>query len=144
MQAGEIPESFHDAATNACTLPIGGGAELAVFGIPDSDDVFVAVDVMPAGRHSGRSELFALCMSMNAYALQTRGGAVGYDAEREKIVLTYRISSSLIDPEALGRIAANLLDAATGLRRSLAELVARQDKAFEIERDDDRPVVLKG
>ncbi len=144
MQAGEIPESFHDPKANACTLPLGGGAELAVFAIADSDDVFVAVDLMPIERQSDRSELFGLCMAMNAYAVQTRGGSIGFDAEREKLVLTYRVAVALIDVEILNRIVSNLIEAAATLRRRLNETKVRQDRTFDFETERDDPVLLKG
>ena len=144
MEAGEIAESFHDPKANACTLPVGGGAELAVFGIPESDDVFIAVDLLRIERNSARSELFALCMTMNAYALQTRGGTVGFDAERDKLVLTYRIAAPLIDAAVLSRIISNLLDAAADLRRKLSSVTARQDRALDLATERDEPMLLKG
>lgn len=144
MEAGEIAETFYDPTANACTLPVGGGAELAVFGIPDADDVFVAVDLMRIERNSEKSELFALCMAMNAYAVQTRGGSVGFDAEREKLVLTYRIAAALIDAEVLARIVGNLIEAAGALRRRLADVKARQDRAFDFAAEREEPMLLKG
>jgi len=144
MEAGDLAESFYDTSTNVCTLPVGGGAELAVFGIPESDDLFVAVDLMRIERNSAKSELFALCMEMNAYALQTRGGTVGFDAEREKLVLTYRIAVSLIDVEVLSRIVSNLIDAAGALRRRLKDAAAKQDRALDLETERDEPMFLKG
>jgi hypothetical protein len=144
MEAEGVADPFYDAKATACTLPIGGGSELSVFGIPESEDVFVAIDVLRVGRNSVRSELFALCMSMNAYAARTRGGTLGFDADRDKLVLTYRIAAPLIDRDILSRIIANLTDTATGIRRSLNDLVQRRDEAFHIETDRDDPVWFKG
>jgi hypothetical protein len=144
MEESDLPESFYDPVARACTLPVGGGTELAVFSVPDGDDVFIAVDLLPVVHRSAKAELFALCMAMNAFAMQTRGGAVGFDAEREKIVLTYRISSSLLDPTILARIIENLLDAATGLRRRLSDLQHAADAGLDAVATRNDPVVMRG
>jgi hypothetical protein len=145
MQAEGLPEAFYDQAASACTIPVGGGAELSLFGLPESGDVFIAVDLMSVDAVRGlRAELFALCMEMNAYAVETRGGAIGFDARREKLVLTARIAADRLDAPLLARMTNDLLDAAVRLRRRLEERAENRLRELETRTDRNDPVLLMG
>ena len=53
------------------------------------DDLFVIIELCPAGTGDIRRKRLEKTMQLNAYALETRGAAIGWDDVGERIILTY-------------------------------------------------------
>ena len=79
------------------------------------DDLFIIIEMAPIGSGEIRRKRLETAMKLNAYALETRGAALGWDTIGERIVLSHRATSENTTVEMLDNMVANLLDVAEQL-----------------------------
>ncbi|MCY4177890.1 MAG: CesT family type III secretion system chaperone [Endozoicomonadaceae bacterium] len=93
-----------------------------------SDDIFITIELAEAGTGYIRRRRFEIAMNLNAYALETRGGTIGWDSINKRIILAYRVNTNSTKVEILDNMIANLIEVAENLQPLLA-LKQQQEKA---------------
>lgn len=83
------------------------------------DDIFIVIEMSEVGTGEIRRKRLETAMKLNAYALETRGAALGWDSIGERIVLSYRATAELTSENLLDNILSNLLDVAEQLKPAL-------------------------
>ena len=79
------------------------------------DDLLIIIEMTPIGSGDIRRKRLETAMKLNAYALETRGAALGWDTTGERIVLSHRATSENTTVQMLDNRVANLLDVAEQL-----------------------------
>ncbi len=78
---------------------------------PDSsEDLFIAIDLMPSTGGELRKKRLERSMELNAYTLETRGAAIGWDSVRDMLVLSYRCSVENLSAQNLNDLVVNLIE----------------------------------
>lgn len=98
-----------------------------------AEDIFIFIDLLPTeGGELGLKRLRE-AMRLNAYGVRTRGAALGWDEDRDMLVLSHRVSPEGLGVETFGNLVLNLLDVAQQLVADLAferdALMTRQSHA---------------
>jgi len=101
-----------------------------------SDDIFIVIKMTEIGVGEIKRKRLETSMHLNAYALETRGGVLGWDTIGERIVLSYRATASNTSEETLDHMIANLVEVAETLKPILAmdqelEQVEAMNKSFD-------------
>ena len=87
---------------------------------PDnSEDLFIAIDLIPSTSGELRKKRLERAMELNAYALETRGAAIGWDSIRDMLVLSYRCSISQVSAQNLNDLVINLIETSQYLAEQL-------------------------
>ena len=84
-----------------------------------SDDVFIVIELTEIGTGEVKRKRLETAMHLNAYALETRGGVIGWDTIGERIILSYRASAVNTQPEMLDNMISNLVEVAENIKPSL-------------------------
>ena len=84
------------------------------------DDVFIIIEMCKAGTGEIRRKRLEKSMQLNAYALETRGAALGWDAIGERIILSHRTTSEHTEVERLDNMIANLIELSETIKPQLA------------------------
>lgn len=84
------------------------------------DDIFIIIEMCRAGSGEIRRKRLEKCMQLNAYALETRGAALGWDTIGERIILSHRTTAETTDVDRLDNIIANLIELSETLKPQLA------------------------
>ena len=84
------------------------------------DDLFIIIELCPVGAGDIRRKRLEKAMQLNAYALETRGAAIGWDNIGERIILTHRTAAENTDINMLDNMIANLIDVAETIKPQLA------------------------
>jgi hypothetical protein len=102
-----------------CCFKADGVLEVSIEWPPASDDLFVVLKLLPAQSGELRRKRLEEAMRLNAYALATRGAAIGWDEAQDQLMLCYRMDREWLEAARLGRAVVNLCDMAQGLIDSL-------------------------
>lgn len=108
-----------------------------------SDDIFIIIELIEAGTGYIKHKRFETAMSLNAYALETRGGVIGWDSVNQCIILTYRFNTHNTTTEMLDNMIANLIEVAENIKPLLA-LECKKEKTEIFNRQYDalfQPVI---
>ena len=93
--------------------------DIVVEAPPASEDIFISIDIIDTAQAADPNELMLQCMKLNAYGLETRGAALGYDEASKMIILSHRVNSTTLDGTGLSVIVNNLVGIAQGLQDRL-------------------------
>ena len=85
----------------------------------NSEDLFVAIDLMQSTGGELRKKRLERAMELNAYVLETRGAAIGWDTARDMLVLSYRFATTNISVQNLNDLVINLVETAQYLSNEL-------------------------
>ncbi len=101
-----------------------------------SDDVFIVIELCKAGIGEIRRKRLSLAMQLNAYALETRGGVIGWDTVGERIIISYRTSAQNTDATMLDNVILNLVEVAETIK-VLLEMREETEKSEQIDQGFD-------
>lgn len=101
-----------------------------------SDDVFIVIELVDIGTGDIKRKRLEAAMHLNAYALETRGGVIGWDTVGERIIITYRANAESTSPDMLDNMIANLVEVSENIKPVLtmvqnAEQIAAMDQGFD-------------
>jgi hypothetical protein len=119
MEIAGLPDDLYDPGRRMCGFNFLGRFDVVVEAPKASEDVFVSIDIVNLAEASDPAELLMRCMKLNAYGLETRGAALGYDENSRMVILSYRINGASIDAAALSSLVNNLVDVAQTLQDRL-------------------------
>jgi hypothetical protein len=85
----------------------------------NSEDLFIAIDLMLSTGGELRKKRLERAMELNAYVLETRGAAIGWDSPRDMLVLSYRFAVDNITVQNLNDMVINLIETAQYLSDEL-------------------------
>jgi hypothetical protein len=112
MAEVELDPAALNAAKNLCSFRALDAYDVTIEWPDNSEDFFVTIDLMPSTGGELRKKRLERSMQMNAYVLETRGAAVGWDSVRDMLVLSYRSSAAEITPQNLNSLVVNLIETA--------------------------------
>lgn len=105
------PKSFN-ANNRICSFRALDSFDTTIEWPENSEDLFISIDLMPSTGGELRKKRLERSMQINAYVLETRGAAVGWDSIRDMLVLSYRTSVAEISPQNLNDLVINLIETA--------------------------------
>jgi hypothetical protein len=119
-QGAQLPAGAFNPQTGLCGFRVMDKFDVTIELPPNADDVFVFIDLLPSeGGELGKKRITE-AMRLNAYATQTRGAILGWDEDRDMIMLSYRVTPEALTPELFGNMIVNLVDTAQLMSRELA------------------------
>lgn len=132
-QQAQLPSGAISAERRLCGFRAMDRFDVTLEWPESAEDIFIVIDVLPTeGGELGMQRLRE-AMRLNAYGARTRGGILGWDEDRDMLVLSYRVSPEAVTPETFGNMVLNLLDVAQQLASALAferdALMTRQSHA---------------
>ena len=84
------------------------------------DDVFIIIEMSQIGTGEMKRKRLEKCMQLNAYVLETRGAALGWDNIGERIILSHRTTSEHTDVDMLDNMVTNLIELSEIIKPQLA------------------------
>ncbi|KEQ16209.1 CesT family type III secretion system chaperone [Endozoicomonas numazuensis] len=118
-QVGIGKEALDDSG-RVCAFVFDNELPVSVEAPAYCDDVFIIIELTEIGRGEIRRKRIETAMKLNAYALETRGGVLGWDSVGERLVLSYRATTELLTEQLLDNMVSNLLEVAEQLKPVLA------------------------
>lgn len=119
-QGAQLPAGSFNPQSGLCAFRVMDRFDVTIELPPHADDIFVFIDLLCSeGGEVGKKRINE-AMRLNAYATQTRGAILGWDEDRDMIMLSYRISPEYMTPEIFGNMVVNLVDTAQLMARELA------------------------
>jgi hypothetical protein len=101
-----------NAANRMCSFRALDAYDVTIEWPDSSEDLFVTIDLMPSTGGELRKKRLERSMQMNAYVLETRGAAIGWDSVRDMLVLSYRSATESLSPQNLNNLVVNLMETA--------------------------------
>ena len=120
MKQVGIGKDALDDSGRVCAFVYNNELPVSVEAPAYCDDVFIIIELTEIGRGEIRRKRIEAAMKLNAYALETRGGVLGWDSIGERLVLSYRATTELLTVQILDNMVSNLLDVAEQLQPVLA------------------------
>ncbi len=117
-----LPAELYDPDRRMCGFNFIGRFDVVVETPKSSEDVFISIDVIGTADFGDIDALMTTCMKLNAYGLETRGAALGYDENARTVILSYRINANSVDASALSAVVNNLVDVAQTLQDRLKSM----------------------
>ena len=99
-----------NAANRQCSFKALDRFDVTIEWPDNSEDLFIAIDLIPSTSGELRKKRLERAMELNAYALETRGAAIGWDSIRDILVLSYRCSIDQISAQNLNDLIINLIE----------------------------------
>ncbi|WP_079254088.1 CesT family type III secretion system chaperone [Endozoicomonas arenosclerae] len=118
-QVGIGKEALDDSG-RVCAFVFNNELPVSVEAPAYCDDIFIIIELTEIGRGEIRRKRIETAMKLNAYALETRGGVLGWDSVGERLVLSYRATTELLTVALLDNMVSNLLEVAEQLQPVLA------------------------
>lgn len=115
MQEAGLDDSATDDSGRVCAFTFNGVFPVSLEAPAYCDDLFIIIEMIAVGSGEIRRKRLEAAMKLNAYALETRGAALGWDTIGERIILAHRTTSENTTVEMLDNMVANLLDVAEQL-----------------------------
>jgi hypothetical protein len=112
MTEVELDPSSLNAADRLCSFRALDAFDTTIEWPDNSEDLFITIDLMPSTGGELRKKRLERSMQMNAYVLETRGAAIGWDSVRDMLVLSYRSAASTLTPQDLNNLVINLIETA--------------------------------
>jgi hypothetical protein len=112
MTQVELDPTSLNAANRSCSFRALDAFDASIEWPDNSEDLFISIDLMPSTGGELRKKRLERSMQMNAYVLETRGAAIGWDAVRDMLVLSYRSSGVDLSPQNLNDLVVNLIETA--------------------------------
>ncbi|CAM3736915.1 CesT family type III secretion system chaperone [Parendozoicomonas haliclonae] len=133
MSQNGLDEEAMDSSGRVCAFLFNDQFPVSLEAPAYCEDLFVVIELLPAGSGELRKKRLEAAMQLNNYALETRGGVIGWDTVGERLVLSYRLTAEGADEQQLDAIISNLLEVAGELVPQLAfeEYEARQRKVSQ-------------
>ena len=119
MTEVSLDASALNAANKLCSFKALDRFNITLEWPDNSEDLFIAIDLMPSTGGELRKKRLERAMELNAYALETRGAAIGWDSIRDMLVLSYRCSVSDVSPQNLNDLVINLIETSQYLAEEL-------------------------
>jgi hypothetical protein len=101
-----------NAANQLCSFRALDAYDVTIEWPTNSEDLFISIDLVPSTGGELRKKRLERSMQMNAYVLETRGAAIGWDAARDMLVLSYRGAAASLTPNNLNDLIVNLVETA--------------------------------
>ena len=101
-----------NAANHMCSFRALDAHDITIEWPTNSEDLFITIDLMPSTGGELRKKRLERSMQMNAYVLETRGAAIGWDTARDMLVLSYRSAAASLTPNNLNDLVVNLVETA--------------------------------
>jgi hypothetical protein len=111
---GEVdldPKSLN-SANRLCSFKALDVYDVTIEWPENTDDLFIAIDLMPSTGGELRKKRLERAMEINAYGLETRGSAIGWDSVRDMLVLSYRCPAITLTTKNLNDLVINLIETA--------------------------------
>lgn len=99
-----------NAANRLCSFKALDRFDVTIEWPDNSEDLFIAIDLIPSTSGELRKKRLERAMELNAYALETRGAAIGWDSIRDMLVLSYRCSVEHVSAQNLNDLVINLIE----------------------------------
>ncbi|AMO57148.1 hypothetical protein GZ77_16930 [Endozoicomonas montiporae] len=136
MQQAGLDDSAKDDSGRVCAFTFNDIFPVTLEAPAYCDDLFIIIEMTSIGTSEIRRKRLETAMKLNAYALETRGAALGWDTIGERIVLSHRATAENTTAEMLDNMVANLLDVAEQLLPELemkkeAEAQQKLDAGFD-------------
>ena len=112
MAQVELDPTSLNAANRSCSFRALDAFDISIEWPENSEDLFITIDLMPSTGGELRKKRLERSMQMNAYVLETRGAAIGWDAARDMLVLSYRSAAETLTPQNLNDLVVNLIETA--------------------------------
>lgn len=112
MTEVELDPKSLNAANRLCSFRALDAFDTTIEWPDNSEDLFITIDLMPSTGGELRKKRLERSMQMNAYVLETRGAAIGWDSVRDMLVLSYRSSASSLTVQNLNDLVVNLIETA--------------------------------
>lgn len=136
MAKAGIDKQALDSSGRVLAFVYGDDMPITVESPAYCDDLFVIIELCPSGIGDIRRKRLEKSMQLNAYALETRGAAIGWDNIGERIILTHRTTAESTDVNMLDNMIANLVDVAETIKPQLAmdkEMKAQEQLANNVD-----------
>ena len=124
MDIAGLPPEVYDPARQLCGFNFLGRFDIIVEAPPASEDIFISIDIIDTAHLADSHDLMLQCMKLNAYGLETRGAALGYDEAAKMVILSHRVNGATLDGAGLSVIVNNLVGIAQGLQDRLKALMS--------------------
>ena len=124
MEFADLPEELYDAERRMCGFDFVGRFDVVVEAPKTSEDVFISIDIIGTAEVPDVAALMTTCMKLNAYGLETRGAALGYDENARMVILSYRVNGRTLSGAGLSAVVNNLVEVAQTLQDRIRALVA--------------------
>lgn len=124
MEFAGLPEDLYDPARRMCGFNFVGRFDVVVEAPKSSEDVFISIDVIGTADVADVDALMTTCMKLNAYGLETRGAALGFDENARMVILSYRVNGRTLTGASLSSVVNNLVEVAQSLQDRVRALVA--------------------
>ncbi len=124
MNFAGLPEELYDPGRRMCGFNFIGRFDVVVEAPKSSEDVFISIDIIGTNDVADIDALMLRCMKLNAYGLETRGAALGYDENSRMVILSYRINAASVEAAVLSALVNNLVDVAQTLQDRLKSMNA--------------------
>jgi hypothetical protein len=108
-----------NAANRLCSFKALGRFDVTLEWPDNSEDLFIAIDLMLSTGGELRRKRLERAMELNAYTLETRGAAIGWDSVRDMLVLSYRFSVEQVSAQNLNDLVVNLIETSQYLTNEL-------------------------
>lgn len=112
MTEVELDPKSLNAGNRLCSFRALDAFDVTIEWPENSEDLFISIDLMPSTGGELRKKRLERSMQLNAYVLETRGAAIGWDSVRDMLVLSYRSSAEGITPQNLNDLVVNLIETA--------------------------------
>ena len=120
MKEAGIDSDALDDSGRVCTFLYSNDFPVTIEAPAYCDDLFLVIELSEVGTGEIRRKRMETAMKLNAYGLETRGGVLGWDSIAERIILSYRATTELVNVQLLDNILSNLLEVAEQLKPTLA------------------------
>jgi len=110
MTEVDLDPTSLNATSRLCSFRALDAFDVIIEWPENSEDIFISIDLMPSTGGELRKKRLERAMQLNAYALETRGAAVGWDAVRDMLVLSYRCASATLTTQNLNDLVVNLVE----------------------------------
>ena len=108
-----------NAANKLCSFRALDRFNVTIEWPDNSEDLFISIDLMPSTGGELRKKRLERSMELNAYVLETRGAALGWDSVRDMLVLSYRCSIGNVSAQNLNDLVINLIETSQYLAEEL-------------------------
>ena len=129
MAKAGIDKQALDSSGRVLAFVYGDDMPITVESPAYCDDLFIIIELCPVGTGDIRRKRLEKAMQLNAYALETRGAAIGWDNIGERIILSHRTTAENTGIDMLDNMIANLIEVAEAIQPQLA--MDREKKAQE-------------
>lgn len=115
MQQAGLDNDATDESGRVCAFTFNDTFPISLEAPAYCDDIFIIIEMTTIGSGDIRRKRLETAMKLNAYVLETRGAALGWDTIGERIVLSHRTTAENTNVDMLDNVVANLIDVAEQL-----------------------------